>query len=139
MLLKIGIPIIEWANINHIESLMRQGQIAADLKAFNHIIDAYATKFQIVSANELKRQWHKADKCYRKDRKEAKKRLLTFLRNDKDIEAAVGMRRDGVLHDQKSEAEEQETLREGLSTLYGKTKILPPLTDRKFPHLPNDP
>ncbi|KAG8774151.1 hypothetical protein FRC12_002146, partial [Ceratobasidium sp. 428] len=156
LLLKIGSFVIERANLGNIESLVRQTQTAAELNTFNHTIDAYATRFRIISATGLKRQWHRVDKCYRQDQKEVKKMLLEFVRNDGDIELAI-KEQSGVLalmttiqeviyksvhhyvhilftsiqmlRKQRPGTEAQTTLREGSNTLYGKTNILPPLTD----------
>ncbi|KAG8720980.1 hypothetical protein FRC09_008655 [Ceratobasidium sp. 395] len=96
LLLKIGSFVIERANLGNIESLVRQSQTAAELNTFNHTIDAYATRFRIISATGLKRQWHRVDKCYRQDQKEVKKMLLEFVRNDGDIELAI-KEQSGVL------------------------------------------
>ncbi|KAG9079246.1 hypothetical protein FRC06_007863 [Ceratobasidium sp. 370] len=46
MLLEIRWYIMEWADLNHVKSIMRQNRISADLNALNQTIDTHVVKFQ---------------------------------------------------------------------------------------------
>ncbi|KAG9074981.1 hypothetical protein FS749_013420, partial [Ceratobasidium sp. UAMH 11750] len=76
ILLKIRKRVIEWANLNRIKSLMRQGQIASDIGTFHQTLDTHVIKFQIISSIDLNRQHRRLDLCRQNDQEEVKEMFV---------------------------------------------------------------
>ncbi|KAG8703855.1 hypothetical protein FRC08_002592 [Ceratobasidium sp. 394] len=76
ILLKIRKRVIEWANLNRIKSLMRQGQIASDIGTFHQTLDTHVIKFQIISSIDLNRQHRRLDLCRQNDQEEGKEMFV---------------------------------------------------------------